>query len=192
MHYSADTFALYEGLFKEAHDALIKEGRVGRIRRFLGRLFDPSAARRAEGLAERVGQQDIAVEELAEQLAKERVDKAIRLREMEGLAKEVETLGAQPGALTAAEQAADKARLGRNLALGAGGLGVGVGIPAAYTLGHGRGEAGKTRTRNIAFGAGAATGLAAPTLIRGLGRIARGASQTGVFPELEGAGGGFY
>jgi hypothetical protein len=64
-------------------------------------------------------------------------------------------------------------------------------VPAAYMAGHGRGEEGKTRMRNLAFGAGAATGLAAPTLIRGLGHIARGAGQSGAFPELSGAGYGY-
>jgi hypothetical protein len=120
------------------------------------------------------------------------------LRKQEQLAKEVEALGHSPGAYSeavagreAAEQAAQKARGGRNLALGLGAAGMGVGLPAAYMAGQGRGEADKTRTRNIAFGAGAAAGLAAPTLIRGLGHIARGAAQSGAFPELSGAGYGY-
>lgn len=193
MHYSADTFALYEGLFKEAHDALIKEGRVGRIRQFLGRLLDPSAARHAEGLAERLEQAESVLDPVAKQLAGANFDNALNLRRIENLAKEVKTLGVNPGALTEAEQAATNAKRGRNIALGVGGVGLGVGVPAAYMAGHGQGSADKTRTRNIAFGAGTAAGLAAPHLIRGLGSIARGAGQTGVFPELEGMdGGGYY
>jgi hypothetical protein len=192
VRYSADTFDLYNGLFKEAHVALTKEGRVGRLRQYLGRLLNPETEKTIASLGERVGQQDIAVTEALERLTKKEWDEALALRKAEGLAKEVETYGARPGALGEAEQSAGSARLGRNVAMGAGGLGIGVGMPAAYAAGHGQGEAGKTRTRNIAFGAGAATGLAAPTLIRGLGHIARGAGQTGIFPELEGFGGGGY
>lgn len=189
MHYSADTFALYEGLFKEAHDALAKEGG---IRQWLGRLVDPKVYRRAEGLGERVQQAEGVLNPLKEELAGANFENAANLRHIENLAKEVKTLGVNPGALTEAEQAAAKAVRGRNVALGVGGVGLGVGVPAAYLAGHGQGSADKTRTRNIAFGAGTAAGLAAPHLIRGLGSIARGAGQTGVFPELEGLGGGGY
>lgn len=196
MHYADDTFALYESLFKEANAALTKEGRVGAVRRWLGRLVNPEAEKTIQQLGERVGQQDIAVDEIAEQLAKARFDEATRLRDIERLSKEVKTLGAEPGALSEAQQAASQAqqaaagaRRGRNMALGGGALALGAGLPAAYMVGQGQGEANKRRTRNIAFGAGAAAGLAAPTMIRGLGRIARGAGQTGIFPELEGAGG---
>lgn len=68
-------------------------------------------------------------------------------------------------------------------------IGGGVGLaglaaaPIAYGVGQQRGEGDMKRTRNIAFGAGAATGLAAPHLIRGLGQIARGVGQTGLYPE---------
>lgn len=191
MRYADDTFALYGDLFKEAHAALVKEGRVGRIRQWLGRLANPEAERLTQRLGERVGQQDIALKELIEKVEKSQIDDALRLRQMENLSKEVETLGARPGALTEAEQAAQRARGARNLALGGGALGVGAGVPIAYSAGHGQGEAGKTRMRNVAFGAGAAAGMAAPTLIRGLGGIARGAAQSGAFPELSGAGYGY-
>lgn len=113
-------------------------------------------------------------------------DQLLAQRQAENLAKEVQAYGQTPGALTEAQQAAQRARTGRNVALGVGGLGLGVGLPAAYMAGQGQGAADKTRTRNIAFGAGAAAGIAAPTLIRGLGSIARGAGQSGAFPELEG------
>ena len=193
MRYSANTFTLYADLFKEAHDALVKEGRVGRVRQFLGRIFDPSAARRTEGLAAQVAEHEPIINSFREKALKDRYDQAVHLGQIENLTKEVKTLGARPGALTEAEQAAAKAKSGRNLALGVGAAGLGVGVPAAYAVGHGQGTADKTRTRNIAFGTGAAAGLAAPHLIRGLGSIARGAGQSGVFPEFEGMGtGGYY
>jgi hypothetical protein len=193
VRYSANTFTLYADLFKEAHDALIKEGRVGRFRQFLGRLADPSMARRAEGLAAQVAEHEPTMKSVVDQLAGTRFENAAHLGRIENLTKEVKTLGARPGALTEAEQAATKARTGRNVALGVGAAGLGVGVPAAYAVGHGQGSADKTRTRNIAFGAGTAAGIAAPHLIRGLGSIARGAGQSGAFPELEGMGeGGYY
>lgn len=191
MHYPPDTFALYEGLFKEAHEALIKEARgESMLRRFLNLFRSPN-----KQLMEQAAHHEAAAKGLTEQLAGKSFDEALHLRNIEKLTKEVEQLGARPGALTEAEQAAtqagqaaDKARRGRNIALGAGGVGLGVGLPAAYMVGHGQGEKGKTRTRNLAFGAGAAAGIAAPQLIRGLGSIARGAGRSGAFPELEGAG----
>lgn len=190
MHYSADTFPLYEGLFKEAHAALLKEGG---LRSFIGRLADPKVYRRAEGLAERVHQAEGIVDPLAEKLTGANFENATNLRHIERLAKEVQSLGARPGALTEAQQAAQSATRGRNAALGVGALGVGAGVPAAYMAGESRGSADKTRTRNLAFGAGTAAGLAAPQLIRGLGNIARGTNQAGVFPELDGLGtGGYY
>ena len=80
--------------------------------------------------------------------------------------------------------------------LGIGGLGAaGAGIPAAHYLGKQQGEEGKNRTRNVAFGVGAASGLAAPHIIRGLGRIAQGVEGTGLFPGMQGmqnySGGGY-
>lgn len=198
MQYADDTFALYGDLFKEAHAALVKEGRIGRIRQWLGRLANPETEHMVQGLGERVGQQDDVIKKMVETAEKAQFDDALRARQMEQMAKEIETLGARPGALgeaqagqAAAEQATQQARGGRNLALGAGALGVGAGVPLAYGAGTQRGEADKVRTRNLAFGAGAAAGIAAPTLIKGLGGIARGAAQTGAFPELSGAGYGY-
>jgi hypothetical protein len=191
VHYAADTFALYEGLFKEAHEALIKEGRgESTLRRFINLFRSPN-----KQMAEQLAHSEAATKGLTEELAGKSMDEALHLRNIEKLTKEVEGLGARPGALTEAQeaatqagQAAGQARRGRNIALGVGGAGLGVGLPAAYMVGHGQGEKGKTRTRNLAFGAGAAAGIAAPQLIRGLGSIARGAGRSGAFPELEGAG----
>lgn len=198
MHYADDTFALYDGLFKEAHEALIKEGRIGAVRRALSRWLNPETERAAATAAEQAMRSDAALGRAAHEAEQAAFDRAMLLQKQEQLAKEVEALGQSPGAYSealagrqAAEQAAQRARGGRNLALGGGAVALGAGLPAAYTAGRGQGEADKTRTRNVAFGAGAAAGLAAPTLIRGLGHIARGAAQSGAFPELAGAGYGY-
>ena len=66
------------------------------------------------------------------------------------------------------------------------------GAAAGIPLAHSAGEGDKKLTRNLAFGAGAAAGLAAPKLVRGLGHIARGTGQTGAFPELQGYGNAAY
>ena len=198
MHYASDTFALYDDLFKEAHATLVKEGRVGRIRQALSRWINPETERALAEASERAATGEAALGRAAHEAEQAAFDRAMLTRQQEQLAKEVETLGQRPGAYTeavaergAAEQAAQRARQFRNLALGTGAAGMGVGLPAAYLAGQQRGEKDRTRTRNIAFGAGAAAGLAAPQLIRGLGSIARGAAQTGAFPELAGAGYGY-
>jgi hypothetical protein len=99
-------------------------------------------------------------------------------------AESLKRFAEDPDALAKAQQSG---KLWKGVGMGAAGLGA-VGIPTAAYLGHQKGEAGKKRTRNIAFGAGAAAGLAAPQIVRGLGQIARGAGQTGLFPELQGYG----
>jgi hypothetical protein len=198
MRYADDTFALYEDLFKEAHDALVKEGRIGGVRRALSRWLNPETERALAQASEQATRSEAALGHAARKAEDAAFERAMHLRKQEQLAREVEALGHSPGAYSealagrqAAEQAAQRARSGRNLALGLGATGAGVGLPVAYMAGQQRGEADKTRLRNVAFGAGAAAGIAAPTLIQGLGRIARGASQTGAFPELSGAGYGY-
>jgi hypothetical protein len=96
-------------------------------------------------------------------------------RQLAARESEIKRLGTEPGEVT---------RLRRNAMIG-GGLGLAglAAAPIAYGAGQRRGEGDMKRTRNIAFGAGAATGLAAPHLIRGLGQIARGVGQTGLYPE---------
>ena len=58
----------------------------------------------------------------------------------------------------------------------AGGVGYALGTPSAADA-----EAERVRTRNIAFGSGVATGIAAPHVIRGLGRIS--GAYSGLTPE---------
>lgn len=68
--------------------------------------------------------------------------------------------------------AIDPVMLRRLLLAGAGGLAAGA-IPAAMIT-HKVDEGARERTRNRAFGAGMATGMAAPHVMRGLLHIARG------------------
>jgi len=65
-----------------------------------------------------------------------------------------------------------------------------IGVPAAagggYLMGRPSEEelhAAQTKNRNVAFGAGAATGLAAPYVIRGLGQLA-GSGGPGLMPGM--------
>lgn len=74
--------------------------------------------------------------------------------------------------------------------IGAGTLAA-IGIPAAglggYMLGRpdeAAQEQQRQRTRNIAFGAGAATGLAAPYVIRGIGSLANSIGGQGLYPDM--------
>lgn len=190
MRYSANILSLYNQLFKDAHEELTKEAGVfSRIGRFLA---SPSRARVAEkGLAQaeqQLGRSEKAISDAAHRMAQQDFDIALARKAQQKAeqqaaqyAKEMEQLGAKPG------------QLGRYKALAAGGLGLGglgmAAAPLAYGKRREAAEEEKRRTRNIAFGAGTAAGLAAPQLIRGLGQIARGINRTGIYPELEGIGG---
>lgn len=198
MRYDAETYRLYNDLFQEAHIALhVKEAQKspGMLRRGLSALFGSGerAAAKSElaHLQGRVPELEKALEESAH--AKGLMESDIALEK--GLRSKAEELAAQrgeslgqfakdPEALSKAQQSG---KIWKGVGMGAAGLGA-VGIPTAAYLGHQQGEAGKKRTRNLAFGAGAAAGLAAPQVVRGLGQIARGAGQTGLFPELQGYG----
>lgn len=190
MQYRPDILSLYGQLFKDAHEELTKEaGIFSRIGRF---FTAPGRARRAEAaLAKSEGQAgryEQAIDDAAHRMggleydvAAARAASSKAEQQSAQYAKEMAELGAKPG------------QLGRYKALAAGGLGLGAlgagGGALAYGAGRSQGEADKRRTRNIAFGAGAATGLAAPQLVRGLGSVARGINRTGLYPELEGMGG---
>lgn len=190
MQYQSDILSLYNQLFKDAYEELTKEaGIFSRMGRFFAA---PGRARVAEkGLAQaeqQLGRSERAISDAAHRMAQQDFDIALAQKAQQKAeqqaaqyAKEMEQLGTKPG------------QLGRYKTLAAGGLGLGglglTATPIAYGRGQEAGEAEKRRTRNIAFGAGTAAGLAAPQLIRGLGQIARGVNRTGVYPELEGIGG---
>ena len=137
-------------------------------------------ARRVGELGETVARQEAAISGSVDDLLKARIDAASAKKGLGSATEELKQFGAKPGALTSANR-------GRNLAL----LGMG-GAAAGIPLAHAAGEGDKKRTRNLSFGAGAAAGLAAPQLVRGLSHIARGAGQSGAFPELQGYGNAAY
>jgi hypothetical protein len=190
MRYRPDILGLYGQLFQDAHGTLTKEagffdwlgrvvakpGRIQRAERGFAQASEQLAAKEKaiQDAAHRMGQMEFDV--AAAQAAKQKAE-----QQAAQYAKEMGELGAKPG------------QLGRYKALAVGGLGLGAlgagGGALAYGAGKERGEADKRRTRNIAFGAGAAAGLAAPQLVRGLGQVARGVGRTGLYPELEGVGG---
>ena len=90
----------------------------------------------------------------------------------------------------AATEVAGEAATQGGKGMGAGTLAA-IGIPAAglggYMLGRpneAAQEQQRQRTRNIAFGAGTATGLAAPYVIRGIGSLANSIGGQGLYPGM--------
>jgi len=209
MVYTDDTYALYDELFHDAHQGLMKTAGVARwlgekaqnvYRRGHSMFTNP---KRIEGLRAseeqaRVAAQNAAFEAqnaqlgqtLAEGAAKRQAkqhavekaqQEAARAAQATKHTNELAQLNATPGALTDAQRSAQNwRRFGTGAAVAGG-----VGVPAAYAMGNASGSEDAIRTRNLAFGAGAATGLAAPQLVRGLGHIARGVSNMnqGLYPE---------
>lgn len=177
MQYRDTTFSLYAELFNEAHQALTKEAGFGKQ---IGRALD--WGRRAvmkPGNVQKLEHESGRLRQAVDDAAK-------RLSNAEHQSKYWEQLASKNVA------APQKAVQGRNLALGALGVTGVAGIPGAYYAGQEAGEKNKIRTRNLAFGAGAASGLAAPHLIHGLSNIAQSAGNTGLFPELQGLSGSGY
>lgn len=205
MHYRPEILSLYADLFEDAHASFQKEAAgEGMLRRLINRFHvNPRQLRQAEGTASAFEDALTSTEDLLsasqqrqQQLQQAIDDAAARMHGMESdiggyrkalesaegdllkRERELKELGAEPGQL---QRLKTMARGG--LALGLAG---GVGAPIAYGLGRSAGEDERKRTRNIAFGAGAATGLAAPKIIRGLGRIAgnTGQGQTNLYPSM--------
>lgn len=218
MRYRPETFALYTALFTEAHQTLVKESafKEARIFRSMGRRLQQgwrgltgAAEKETAQLSDAVINQEAAMKELQREqaaavansakqtTARGAAEDAVRAAKEQAAAQqaqmeaahgayrqqaeqEMAQYGAKPGALTSAQRM-------RNVGLAGAGLGL-AGVPAAYYAGqHGAEQQGRT-SRNLAFGAGAAAGLAAPQLVSGLGAIANTAGQTGLFPELQGMG----
>lgn len=188
MRYRPNILALYDQLFDETHVGLLKEaGREGIVARLSRRfLSNPRRVAAAEQAAEQAmgqsGRMEQAVSDASHRMGLMEADLSTSRSAQEQLKQqlaaregEIRRLGTEPGEVT---------RLHRNAMIG-GGLGLAglAAAPIAYGAGHRQGEGDMKRTRNVAFGAGAATGLAAPHLIRGLGQIARGVGQTGLYPE---------
>jgi len=183
VRYRSDILALYGQLFEDAHAGLTKEAAgEGMGARFMRRFFsNPRRVQQAEQTAaqaaEQAGLHEQAISDAAHRMGLLESDVARYQGQAQRANKALEAVNATPGGVN---------RL-RTMARIGGGVGVAglAGAPLAYGVGHQQGEANKKRTRNIAFGAGAAAGLAAPQVIRGLGGIARGVGRTGLYPELE-------
>jgi len=208
MHYTAETFAQYDALFRDAHAALTKEagaldwmgrrfakrvhgaapeGSIGS--RILERFRNPQAKQVEAALA---AQKDEAARALAQQQ-----DFSRQILHQRDAAQAAQTgYRAEIGTLEKqiAEQAEQAAQAAPRSSAGLKTLaGIGLaGVPAAGAGGYYGGqylaneeaEKQRLRTRNLAFGTGAAAGIAAPHVIQGLGRIARGARGTGLFPDM--------
>ena len=203
MIYDKHIFGLYEQLFQDAHASLEKEaagvpGAPGWISEGLSYLTPKSVIRAGmarhapEMVAERAAM--MADLEAAKRIQEQTLEATTSLGEARAasaagqaahqahLENQLKQFHANPNALSEAQQSGNTAR---NLALGAGGIAA-AGIPGAYYLGKNKEQERGKMIRNVAFGAGAASGLAAPQIVRGLGALAGGASQLGLFPELEG------
>jgi hypothetical protein len=179
VRYRPEIFALYDDLFKEAHESLIKDAelfsRAGRtISRGWNRVSPWARASRAAQSSELAVQRAAAAEQRA--VATEAAHAKLVADQPAQLAK-----GIEDATVAARERASGMGRI----AAGVGAAGA-LGTGGAYLYGRHGAEEERKRTRNLAFGAGAAAGIAAPTIIRGLGNIASGAGQTGLFPELQG------
>lgn len=169
MQYSTEIFSAYAQVFDDVHGHLKTSGFVDWTRNVLN---SGRNARRVEELAGSLAHQDAALAGHANAFAKQKFENDLLSAQLRKAKQTGEGVAAPA-----------PSHLGRNLAIG------GATAGAAGLGGYLAGEKDKKRTRNLAFGAGAATGLAMPGVVRGLGNIARGASATGAFPELEGMGG---
>ena len=73
------------------------------------------------------------------------------------------------------------------IGLGLGGVGVaGAGIPLAYGAGKGKAEREAEKSKPLMFGAGLASGVALPALLKALKSSVSGSSLAGFVPEFTG------
>lgn len=73
------------------------------------------------------------------------------------------------------------------IGLGLGGVGVaGAGIPLAYGAGRSKAERAAEKTKPLVFGAGLASGVALPALLKALKASVGGTALTGFEPEFMG------
>jgi len=147
-------------------------------------VFRPGTAstsyeRQIPGIAEDIagslrGEQESAFQALEHQLASaER--QAARVPGMEGeLASLRESAKAPGGGGGASGHLGRLGRWGLPLSLGAGA----IGVPTAYYMGQGFGQDESHRDKMLAFGGGAAAGLFAPRIIRGLTSTAQNLGLT--------------
>lgn len=212
MTYSNDVLNGYNDLFMSAHRAMEKNagllnrigkaikapGRVEALERRFANMSGEAVEyrKRLQESGKLTAQQGEQIAQQGEQIAGADATYANRMaKEREALnarhTNEMNQYNAKPGALS-------RAQWGKRVGLGVGAAGLAA-APAAYYYGNQSGAADKTRTRNIAFGAGAAAGLALPSVTRGLMSVAGRASRSGLLPEAAGlnfgnlmGGGGQY
>lgn len=181
MRYRPEILDLYASIFDDTHAQLVKEAAgkevMSRLQRMGAWLAKGKAGRAAEKATARETQRVGYSPENAAFLAGVKERAPALMSENQRL---TEALAATGG--TAEGVKSLQRRAGIGTALGVGGL---AAAPLAYMGGKSLGEQNKNRTRNLAFGAGTATGLAIPHVVRGLGNIAYNAGNTGLFPELQ-------
>lgn len=193
MRYRPEILALYADLFGDAHETLQKE--AGLFSR-MGKAVQSGVKGFGKGVAEALPPSKAKMLE-RELAASKDVNEGLS-KAVQGLELDAGTLQSQLNAakqnfaktygIKASPEALEEAGRSKKLwqGLGLGSLGTAaVGIPTAHYLGQQEGEADKDQTRNVAFGVGAASGLAAPHVIRGLGRIAKGVEGAGLLPGFQ-------
>ena len=193
MNYRPDILSAYDAFFKEAHVALFSKEQRDHTKQ--AGIRD----RISKYLVSKMRHGKVLAEDLAkEQAATQRLNKILQLKDLDLAAAKGDLSAAtraleqhQGKAFDPAAFAKSEQRQKITHGLGAGALGLGaIGVPAAYYGGKAQGEADKTQTRNLAFDTGAAAGLAAPYVIKGLGRIAQGLDTQGLLPSYQNYQGG--
>ena len=209
MKYRADILALYGDLFEETHAAF--EKRAGIFGRLLGRGGAPTTKAIGRTIGQQT-ERELAEGTLRQLQAHPTMGRHFANVTPEAFQQQYsKTLRPGVGRVNAPMPAAgtpEHAALMQQHGIGAAaapaeaaatspkskvGLGTvaALGIPAAglggYMLGRPNTdeiEQQRVRSRNIAFGAGAATGLAAPHIIRGLGSLANSVGGQGLYPDM--------
>lgn len=183
MRYREDILQTYGQLFDDAHAQFIKEAanpaeEYGIISELLAKLKGVRRASVAREMPEmleaaRLREADLAdLQRLNADATAKWESEYDKLRSAhKSTAEQLAAYQKDPNALAKAQQAAAEAEgsaaNAKKWMLPIAGAGA-VGIPTAYFIGKSKGEEGKTTTRNLAFGAGAAAGLAAPHVYRGV------------------------
>lgn len=176
---------IYEGMLKQAQADLEKTAIIGRAARGLGDMMGTSGSQMRKGLQELTeeasrSQYADSVLRMADEMGIDPAE-AARISSLPDVGRGV-TQGAQSAAGQTAGAAADttattagKSGLGPLGVAGLLGLG-GAGTAGAYHFGQQKGEERGQKRRNLAFGAGLATGAVAPKL---LGQAGQGLQALG-------------
>jgi hypothetical protein len=195
--YRADILALYGDLFDEAHTSIEKHAFAQEIMgagvglRELARRVSSAGSRLFRRGGRAAATPAVTPHVTAAPAVTSGYEQALQnFRQHVAIAQPSTAAAASAAPAAAAPAAAEAAAKSAKKGTGLGTLAA-VGIPAAgvggYMLGapdKAKTEGERQRTRNVAFGAGAATGLAAPYVIRGLGSLANGLGGQGLYPGM--------